>query len=125
MAKKLREKLGDKQSFTVIAELSAGAWFNFAPIEKFLVEYRQKTDAIIPKEFDFSAISVPHNPGGTSNIVPTSTAGCNNGEVRPLATIFNGYNTSSHIYNNTRNKMRRNAPRPFLQTSGVRPFKEW
>ena len=68
--KKLREKLEDKSSFVVTAELVGGPNFNFNPIEKFLEGYNAASSSAIPKGFDFASITSPQSPGGVPNIEP-------------------------------------------------------
>jgi methylenetetrahydrofolate reductase (NADPH) len=70
MRKRLSEKLRDKNSFVVVAELTGGPGFNFAPIEKFLAAYKAAGKSAIPPQFDFVAITAPQNPGGVANIAP-------------------------------------------------------
>jgi len=68
--KKLKDKLQDKSGFAVIAELTGGPGFSFAPIEKFLAAYKAAGNAALPAGFDFVAITSPQNPGGVANIEP-------------------------------------------------------
>ena len=70
MRKKLIEKLEDKSSFVVVAELTGGPGFNFSPIEKFLTAYKTASSSAIPKGFDFVGITATQNPGGVANIEP-------------------------------------------------------
>ena len=67
---KLRESLKDKSGFTVIAELTGGPGFSFAPIEKFLEDYSAAGSSAIPGGFDFVGIALPQSPGGVANIKP-------------------------------------------------------
>lgn len=60
----------DKSKFVVTAELVGAPGFSFAPIKKFLTAYKDKTQSVIPAEFDFCAITSPQNPGGVANIEP-------------------------------------------------------
>jgi 5,10-methylenetetrahydrofolate reductase len=69
--KKFREQLKIKDSFAVIAELAGGPNFDFGPIAKFLSACKQAGASVIPAGFDFTAITLPQNPGGTANIEPT------------------------------------------------------
>ncbi len=69
--KRLSEKLKNRQSFVVLAELAAGPGFNFTPIEKFLQDYNKTDDSAIPSGFDFVAITSPQNPSGVANIEPS------------------------------------------------------
>jgi 5,10-methylenetetrahydrofolate reductase len=67
----LADKLGKRAEFVVLAELTGGPGFSFAPIEKFLRAWQQKRDAI-PAAFDLAAITLPQSPGGVANIEPAS-----------------------------------------------------
>jgi methylenetetrahydrofolate reductase (NADPH) len=66
--KRLRDTLKNKQ-FAVIAELTGGPGYNFAPVEKFLAAHQQKK-TFIPDGFHFVGITLPQNPGGVANIDP-------------------------------------------------------
>ncbi len=68
---RLRDKLRDRTSFLVLAELTGGPGFSLAPIEKFLQARPEKADAI-PAGFDLAAITLPQSPGGVVNIEPAS-----------------------------------------------------
>ncbi len=70
-----RLKSGPKQQsdLLVLAELTGGPGFSFAPIERFLKAYQEAAKgggAVLPKGFDFTAIALPQNPGGVANIEP-------------------------------------------------------
>ncbi|MCE5185161.1 MAG: methylenetetrahydrofolate reductase C-terminal domain-containing protein [Planctomycetaceae bacterium] len=67
--KRLKDYLQDKQ-FAVVAELTGGPGYNFAPIEKFLSAYRQDKNSI-PQGFYFAGVTFPQNPGGVANIDPS------------------------------------------------------
>ena len=69
--KKLREQLDVKGNFVVLAELAGGPNFDFGPITKFLSAYRKAGASALPAGFDFAAVTLPQNPGGTANIEPT------------------------------------------------------
>ena len=69
--KKLRQKLRTGGNFVVVAELTGGPGYDFAPIEKFLTAYKQAGSSAIPSEFDFTGITLPQNPGGVANIDPS------------------------------------------------------
>jgi methylenetetrahydrofolate reductase (NADPH) len=71
---KLSEKLKKGGTFVVVAELTGGPGFNYAPIEKFLKSYSDKR-ASIPAGFDFVGITSPQNPGGVANIAPAGLIG--------------------------------------------------
>jgi methylenetetrahydrofolate reductase (NADPH) len=75
MQKRLSEKLTDRSSFVVVAELTGGPGFNFGPIEKFLKAYKAAGKSAIPAGFDFAAITSPQNPGGVANIEPADVLG--------------------------------------------------
>ncbi|MCK4752509.1 MAG: hypothetical protein KAS75_03615, partial [Planctomycetes bacterium] len=66
--KKFREKLENKSSFVVVAELVGGPNYNFNPIEKFLKDYNAAGSSAIPADFDFVGITSPQSPGGVPNI---------------------------------------------------------
>ncbi len=68
--KKFREKLENKSSFVVVAELVGGPNYNFNPIEKFLKDYNAAGSSAIPADFDFVGITSPQSPGGVPNIEP-------------------------------------------------------
>jgi methylenetetrahydrofolate reductase (NADPH) len=68
-------KVKDRTNFLVLAELTGGPGFSFAPIEKFLRAYRDTRDKaqnLIPPGFDFAAVTLPQSPGGVANIEPAS-----------------------------------------------------
>jgi 5,10-methylenetetrahydrofolate reductase len=67
----LKDKLTQRSSFVVVAELTGGPGFNFEPIEKFLTAYKQAAPGTIPAGFDFAAITLPQSPGGVANIEPS------------------------------------------------------
>ncbi len=64
-----------RSDLLVLAELTGGPGFSFAPIEKFLQAYQQAAGsgrAVLPQGFDFAAIALPQNPGGVANIDPAA-----------------------------------------------------
>ena len=67
--KRLKDYLKNKQ-FIVLAELTGGPGYDFAPFEKFLKGYQEKKENV-PVGFSFAGITVPQNPGGVANIDPT------------------------------------------------------
>lgn len=69
--KRLKAKLQEKRDFIVVAELTGGPGYSFAPIEKFLTGYQQAGAGAIPQGFDFTGIMLPQNPGGVANIDPS------------------------------------------------------
>ncbi len=69
----LRDKLRERSGFVVLAELTGGPGFSFAPIEGFLRAFGEATSggaSPIPAAFDFAGICLPQNPGGVANIEP-------------------------------------------------------
>ncbi len=71
--KSLGQKLRQRSSLLVLAELVGGPGFSFAPIERFLAAYQAAAKggrAVLPKGFDFAAIALPQNPGGVANLEP-------------------------------------------------------
>ncbi|MFA5784673.1 MAG: hypothetical protein WC962_07315, partial [Phycisphaerae bacterium] len=92
MQKRLKQKLSARDSFVVIAEVTAGLNFNFAPIERFLRGFAEKGYDAIPKGFDFTSISVPQNPGGMANIEPVDVLG----RIK-LKNLLNGLDFLPHI----------------------------
>jgi len=66
-----KQKVQDKSAFVILAELTGGPGFNFAPIENFLKAYKDAGDSAIPAGFDFVGITSPQNPGGVANIEPS------------------------------------------------------
>ncbi|MBN2455344.1 MAG: methylenetetrahydrofolate reductase C-terminal domain-containing protein [Sedimentisphaerales bacterium] len=68
--KSLKDSLEKGSDFVVVAELTGGPGFDFSPIEKFLLAYRQADSSAIPAGFDFVGITLPQNPGGAANIEP-------------------------------------------------------
>jgi len=68
--KRLSKELTEKSSFVVVAELTGGPGFDFAPIDKFLKNYAEAGDSSIPSGFDFVGITATQNPGGAANIEP-------------------------------------------------------
>jgi methylenetetrahydrofolate reductase (NADPH) len=69
--KRLKTKLREKKDFIVVAELTGGPGYSFAPIEKFLTGFQQAGSGAIPSGFDFVGIMLPQNPGGVANIDPS------------------------------------------------------
>ncbi|MBC8481292.1 MAG: methylenetetrahydrofolate reductase C-terminal domain-containing protein [Planctomycetes bacterium] len=67
---KLKQKLGEENSFIINVELTAGPNFNIAPAEKFLNDYKKADKSVIPADFDFTSITFPQNPGGVANVEP-------------------------------------------------------
>jgi len=71
--KSLRDKLKKRSGFVVVAELTGGPGFNFAPIEGFLRAFQEAASggaSPIPAAFDFTGICLPQNPGGVANTEP-------------------------------------------------------
>jgi hypothetical protein len=66
----LKESFEGKSGLTVVAELTGGPNFNFAPIEKFLEDYKAAGGSAMPGGFDFAGITLPQSPGGLANIKP-------------------------------------------------------
>ena len=66
----LRQKLADTANFVVCVELTGGPGFNYGPIEKFLRAYQEAGRSALPKDFDFTCVTLPQNPGGVANIQP-------------------------------------------------------
>ena len=67
---KLAAKLRTRSGFIVVAELTGGPNFSFAPIQKFLSAYKAQGPAWPVDAFDFAGITVPQNPSGAPNIEP-------------------------------------------------------
>ncbi|HUV41235.1 MAG TPA: methylenetetrahydrofolate reductase C-terminal domain-containing protein [Sedimentisphaerales bacterium] len=67
---KLADKLQNKSGFIVVAELTGGPNFSFAPVEKFLRAYKTQGPAWPTDAFDFAAVTAPQNPSGAANIEP-------------------------------------------------------
>jgi methylenetetrahydrofolate reductase (NADPH) len=70
--RKIRELLETRSGFVVVAELAGGPNFDFGPIAKFMSAFKKAGASAIPAGFDFAAITLPQNPGGTANIDPSS-----------------------------------------------------
>jgi len=66
--KRLRDRLKDKSNFVVIAELTCGPNFSFAPIDGFLKAYKAVERSFVIDGFDFVGITSTDNSGGTPNI---------------------------------------------------------
>ena len=66
--KRLRDRLKDKSNFVVIAELTCGPNFSFAPIDGFLKAYKAVERSFMVDGFDFVGITSTDNSGGTPNI---------------------------------------------------------
>lgn len=69
--KRLSAAIQDGSRFPVIAELTGGAGFSFAPIRKFLQAHKDSGGTRIPEVFDLAAVALPQNPGGVANIDPS------------------------------------------------------
>jgi methylenetetrahydrofolate reductase (NADPH) len=69
MNRRLRDCFQHRQ-FAVVAELTGGPGFSFAPIEKFLAAF-QKDRYALPDGFTLAGITLPQNPGGVANIDPS------------------------------------------------------
>ncbi|MBN1126770.1 MAG: methylenetetrahydrofolate reductase C-terminal domain-containing protein [Sedimentisphaerales bacterium] len=67
---KLKEALRKRERFLVLAELTGGPGYSYAPIEKFLARAKEQAGHDIPREFTFAGITLPQNPGGVANIEP-------------------------------------------------------
>ncbi len=72
---RLKRKLTDKSSLTVVVELVAGPGFNLGPIEKFLESYKSAGSSAIAAGFDFAGVTLPENPGGVANAEPAHILG--------------------------------------------------
>jgi 5,10-methylenetetrahydrofolate reductase len=70
--RKFAEKIVERSSFLIVAELVGGPGYNFAPVEKFLADYKKAGSSAISDEFDFAGITLPQSPGGVANIEPAS-----------------------------------------------------
>ncbi len=68
--KKFRQNLETKTGFVVVVELAGGPNFNFAPIADFLTAFKKAGPDAMLAGFDFAAVTLPQNPGGTANIDP-------------------------------------------------------
>ncbi|MEN7973904.1 MAG: methylenetetrahydrofolate reductase C-terminal domain-containing protein [Verrucomicrobiota bacterium] len=69
--KRLMQTLAAGTEFTVVAELTSGRGYSFAPIKKFLEEHKASGGAAIPDGFNFAGVTLPQNPGGVSNLDPS------------------------------------------------------
>ncbi len=72
---RLKRKLTDKSSLTVVVELVAGPGFSLGPIEKFLESYKSAGSSAIAAGFDFAGVTLPENPGGVANAEPAHILG--------------------------------------------------
>ncbi|MDD5134423.1 MAG: methylenetetrahydrofolate reductase C-terminal domain-containing protein [Phycisphaerae bacterium] len=70
MNKRFSRALKDKAKFVIVAELTGGPNFSYAPIKEFLSAHAQTAGKDIPAGFDFVGITSPQSPGGTANIEP-------------------------------------------------------
>jgi methylenetetrahydrofolate reductase (NADPH) len=68
--KRLSQALRKKDSFAIVAELTGGPNFSFAPIQKFLTAFNSSGGKDIPAGFNFVGITNPQSPGGVANIEP-------------------------------------------------------
>jgi len=69
--RRLKASLTTQASFVVVAELTGGPGYSFAPVEGFLRAFQDRGSAGIPESFEFAGIMSPQNPGGTANIAPS------------------------------------------------------
>ncbi len=69
--KRLNQTLANPSEFAVVAELTSGRGYSFAPIQKFLEAHRASGGSAIPEGFNFTGITFPQNPGGISNLDPS------------------------------------------------------
>jgi len=69
--KRLMKTLAAGTEFAVVAELTSGRGYNFAPIKKFLEAHKASGGVEIPDGFNFTGITFPQNPGGISNLDPS------------------------------------------------------
>jgi len=69
--KRLMTTLAAGTDFAVVAELTAGRGYKFAPIKKFLEAYKASDGKDIPDGFNFTGVTLPQNPGGISNLDPS------------------------------------------------------
>ncbi len=70
-----QKKLMQGSDFIVLAELTGGPGYSFAPIEGFLKAYQESVKnqkTALPAGFDFAGIALPENPGGVANIQPAA-----------------------------------------------------
>ena len=73
--KSLGRKLRGRDGFLVLAELTGGPGFSYAPIEGFLKSYQESGKGRgggLPAGFDLAAVALPQNPGGVANIEPST-----------------------------------------------------
>ena len=68
--KRLKDSLGSRASFTVVAELAAGRGYRIESVKAFLEEHQASAGGDLPACFDFAGIALPQNPGGVSNLEP-------------------------------------------------------
>jgi 5,10-methylenetetrahydrofolate reductase len=68
--KRLSQALKNKSRFVIVAELTGGPNFSYAPIEKFLLAHKESRGRDIPADFDFVGMTCPQSPGGIANIEP-------------------------------------------------------
>jgi methylenetetrahydrofolate reductase (NADPH) len=68
--KRLSQALQKRDSFVIVAELTGGPNFSFAPIQKFLTAFNSSGGKDVPAGFNFVGITSPQSPGGVANIEP-------------------------------------------------------
>ena len=69
--KRLIKALTNTTGFTVVAELTSGRNYDFAPIATFLEAHKASDGLSIPDGFNFAGVTLPQNPGGISNLDPS------------------------------------------------------
>ena len=69
--KRLSRALEKKDGFVILAELTGGPNFSFAPIDNFLTAFNDSGGKDIPAGFNFVGVTNPQSPGGVANIEPS------------------------------------------------------
>ncbi|MBU2597231.1 MAG: methylenetetrahydrofolate reductase, partial [Planctomycetes bacterium] len=69
--KRLSRTLEKKDGFVILAELTGGPNFSFAPIDNFLTAFNDSGGKDIPAGFKFIGVTNPQSPGGVANIEPS------------------------------------------------------
>ncbi|PKL47251.1 MAG: hypothetical protein CVV39_06070 [Planctomycetes bacterium HGW-Planctomycetes-1] len=68
---RLSRALEKKDGFVILAELTGGPNFSFAPLDKFLTAFNDSGGRDIPAGFNFVGVTNPQSPGGVANIEPS------------------------------------------------------
>ena len=66
-----RQALCSGSEFLVTVELTSGPGYAVAPIERFLVDWKDLKPGSVPDGFAVAGVTLPQNPGGVASLCPS------------------------------------------------------